>query len=604
MPPATAPAALPLPPLPEPRLALLAQLTEGLEPMGLWWISGYAAGLAQAQPATSAVRPRALAPAPESGFRITVIYGSQTGNARRVAERLQRSLETAGIASRLLRADAYALPELKKETHLVLVVSTQGDGDPPDDAQGFVEHLLGSRAPKLPDLRFAVFGLGDSSYPRFCEIGKRLDARFEQLGAIRWLPRIDADLDVDGLADPWTARVLEEAKQASPALATATAANVSVLRAAPAAIDRDRPFAAELLANQRITGRGGYRDIRHIELALDGAGFDYEPGDAMAVHASNPPPLVDAVLEALRLDGDAAVEHDGMRLPLREWLLAKRELTRLSRSFVAAHAARADDAALARLLEAENGDALAALIATQQPIDLLLRHRGDWTAQDLVASLRPLTPRLYSIASSRKLVGEEAHLTVAHVEYRRDDALRWGVASHHLASREIGGRIAVHLERNERFRLPKDGSRDVVMIGPGTGVAPFRGFVQERGATGATGRNWLMFGAPHARSDFLYQLEWQRALKQGQLNCLDLAFSRDGAERTYVQHRLREQARELFGWLQGGAHLYVCGSVTMGRDVHAALLDIVAQQDGRSPEDAAEFLRTLQQQGRYARDVY
>ena len=532
-----------------------------------------------------------------------MIYGSQTGNARRVAERLQRSLESAGIASRLLRADAYSLPELKKETHLVLVVSTQGDGDPPDDAQGFVEHLLGSRAPKLPDLRFAVFGLGDSSYPRFCEIGKRLDARFEQLGAIRWLPRIDADLDVDGLADPWTARVLEEAKQASPALATA-AANVAVLRAAPAAIDRDRPFAAELLANQRITGRGGYRDIRHIELSLDGAGLDYEPGDALAVHASNPPPLVDAVLEALRLDGDAAVEHDGTRLPLREWLLAKRELTRLSRSFVAAHAARADDAALARLLEAENSNDLAALIATQQPIDLLLRHRGDWTAQDLVASLRPLTPRLYSIASSRKLVGEEAHLTVAHVEYRRDDALRWGVASHHLASREIGARIAVHLERNERFRLPKDGSRDVVMIGPGTGVAPFRGFVQERGATGATGRNWLMFGAPHARSDFLYQLEWQRALKQGQLNRLSLAFSRDGAERTYVQHRLREQARELYGWLQGGAHLYVCGSVTMGRDVHAALLDIVAQQDGRSPEDAAEFLRTLQLQGRYARDVY
>ena len=603
MPPATAPAALPLPPLPEPRLALLAQLTEGLEPMGLWWISGYAAGLARAQPAASAARTRALAPAPESGFRITVIYGSQTGNARRVAERLQRSLESAGIASRLLRADAYSLPELKKETHLVLVVSTQGDGDPPDDAQGFVEHLLGSRAPKLPDLRFAVFGLGDSSYPRFCEIGKRLDARFEQLGAIRWLPRIDADLDVDGLADPWTARVLEEAKQASPALATA-AANVAVLRAAPAAIDRDRPFAAELLANQRITGRGGYRDIRHIELSLDGAGLDYEPGDALAVHASNPPPLVDAVLEALRLDGDAAVEHDGTRLPLREWLLAKRELTRLSRSFVAAHAARADDAALARLLEAENSNDLAALIATQQPIDLLLRHRGDWTAQDLVASLRPLTPRLYSIASSRKLVGEEAHLTVAHVEYRRDDALRWGVASHHLASREIGARIAVHLERNERFRLPKDGSRDVVMIGPGTGVAPFRGFVQERGATGATGRNWLMFGAPHARSDFLYQLEWQRALKQGQLNRLSLAFSRDGAERTYVQHRLREQARELYGWLQGGAHLYVCGSVTMGRDVHAALLDIVAQQDGQSPEDAAEFLRTLQQQGRYARDVY
>lgn len=596
------PAALPLPPLPETRLPLLAQLTEGLDATGLWWLSGYAAGLARAQGTAASLRPLTLAPAADAGFRPTLVYGSQTGNARRVAENLQRALETAGVAARLLRADAYALQELKNERHLIVVISTQGEGDPPDDALGFVEFLLGTRAPKLPELRFAVFGLGDSSYPRFCEIGKRLDTRFEELGAIRWLPRVDADLDIDAFAAPWLAHVLEQAKDAAPSVPAP--AKVTPLRPSAASIDRDRPFAAEVVANQRITGRGGYRDIRHIELSLEGAGLDYEPGDALAVHASNPSRLVDAVLDMLRLEGDTAVEHGGTRLPLREWLSDRRELTRLSRGFVAAHAARAGAADLHHLLEAESADALAALIATQQPIDLLLRHRSEWAAQDLVSALRPLTPRLYSIASSRKIVGEEAHLAVAHVEYERDGALRWGVASHHLASRDIGGRVAVHLERNERFRLPKDGARDLIMIGPGTGVAPFRGFVQERGALGAPGRNWLFFGAPRARSDFLYQLEWQRALKQGQLHRLDLAFSRDGVAKVHVQQRLREQAHEIYAWLREGAHLYVCGSVAMGRDVHAALLDVIAAQGALSADDAADFLRQLQQQGRYARDVY
>ncbi|MFT3807125.1 assimilatory sulfite reductase (NADPH) flavoprotein subunit [Arenimonas sp.] len=596
-------ASLPAPPLPEPRLALLSQLTEGLETASLWWISGYAAGLARAQPPAPSVRPLVLAAALESGFRPTIVYGSQTGNAHRVAETLQATLESAGIASRLQRADAYPLHELKNERHLLLVISTQGDGDPPDDAQAFVEFLLGPRAPKLPELRFAVFGLGDSSYSRFCEIGRRLDARFEELGASRWLPRVDADLDIDTLAAPWTAQVLERSKEQGPSPQPAIA-NVTPLRTVPARIDREHPFAAQLLANQRITGRGGYRDIRHIELSLEGSGLDYEPGDALAVHANNPPRLVDAVLETLRLDGDTLVEQGGVELPLRTWLSEKRELTRLSRGFIAAQAARARDAGLLRLLDAEQAESLAALIAQQQPIDLLLRHRTEWTPQDLVATLRPLVPRQYSIASSRKIVGEEAHLTVAHVEYEHEGATRWGVASHHLASRGIGGHASIHLERNERFRQPKDGARDIIMIGPGTGVAPFRGFVQERGAIGATGRNWLFFGAPHARSDFLYQLEWQRALKQGQLHRLDLAFSRDGGDRTYVQQRLRERASELFAWLRDGAHLYVCGSVVMGRDVHASLLELIATQGALSPDAAADFLKQLQQQGRYARDVY
>jgi sulfite reductase (NADPH) flavoprotein alpha-component len=311
------------------------------------------------------------------------------------------------------------------------------------------------------------------------------------------------------------------------------------------------------------------------------------------------------VAEALGLETDAPVSHGGDTLPLREWLGRKREITRLSRPFVATHAAHAGSEDLNRLLAPDQRDGLTALMAGSQIIDLLRAHPGAWTAEQLIEALRPLQPRLYSIASSRKVVGDEAHLTVAHVEYRRGDALRWGAGSHHLATREEGAALPVFIERNERFRLPADASRDVIMIGPGTGVAPFRGFVQEREAAAASGRNWLLFGNPHARSDFLYQVEWQDALKRGSLHRLDLAFSRDQAQKIYVQHKLREHGRELFAWLDNGAHLYVCGDATrMAKDVHAALLEVIATHGGRSAEDAAEYLNALQAQGRYARDVY
>jgi sulfite reductase (NADPH) flavoprotein alpha-component len=310
------------------------------------------------------------------------------------------------------------------------------------------------------------------------------------------------------------------------------------------------------------------------------------------------------VLAALDLDGEAAVAHAGSELPLREWLSSRREITRLSRPFIASHAAQAGDDALNRLLAPEHAAQLAGLLGRSQLIDLLHATPAAWRADDLVAALRPLQPRLYSIASSRKAVGEEAHLTVAHVEYDNGAGLRWGAASHFLASRGEGDRADAFIEANERFRLPADASRDIVMIGPGTGVAPFRGFVQERRETGASGRNWLLFGNSHARSEFLYQTEWQQALKDGALHRLDLAFSRDQAEKIYVQERLREHGRELYAWLESGAHVYVCGALAMGKDVHAALLDIVARERRVDADGAADYLAALQAQGRYARDVY
>lgn len=597
-----APALLTPPSLSEDTATTLARLAEGLDADGLWWLSGYAAGIARgrALPGRTAAEPLvAVAPA----HTLTIVYGSQTGNAKRTAEQLAQQAEAAGLGVKLLRADAYPTRELKNERYLVVVISTQGDGDPPDDARGFVEFIAGKRAPQLKDLHYAVLGLGDSSYPQFCAIGKRLDERLAELGATRWLPRGDADLDVDSVATPWLDKALVIAKEALKAPPRATVTPLRPLPATPA-FHRDAPFAAELLVNQRITGRGSRKDTRHFEISLEGSGLHYEPGDALGLWPRNPPALVEAVLATLELDGDASVVHAGQDLPLRQWLGEKRELTRLARPFVALHAERTRSDALDRLLAPDNTAQLTKWFADTQVIDLLQQYRGNWSADELVAALRPLAPRLYSIASSQKLVGDEAHLTVVHVEYDNRGGTRWGAASHQLATSEEGARLPIYIEHNERFRLPRDAARDVIMIGPGTGVAPFRGFVQERTAVGATGRNWLLFGNPHGRSDFLYQLEWQEALKNGSLHRLDLAFSRDQAEKIYVQHRLREHGRELYAWLESGAHLYVCGAIAMGKDVHAALLDAIATHGGKSGDDANDYLNDLQAQGRYARDVY
>lgn len=619
---ATQPVLAPIP-LAEERRALLAQAVAGLDGASLWWVSGYAAGLAQAQLAPQATLaaspPRAVAPAAgaQAGQRLTIVYGSQTGNARRAAEALAQQAEAAGLAVRLLRADAYPQRELAQERLLYVVISTQGEGDPPDDSIGLVEFLRGKRAPKLPELKYAVLGLGDSSYADFCGIAARLDARLAELGGSRLFPAGLADLDIDTVAAPWREQALAHARDLLKAPAAASAlATVTPLRpASHGAWSHDHPFPAELLLNQRISGRDfkgprfgqhgtADKDVRHLELSLEGSGLHYEPGDALGVRHRNPAALVDAVLDALRLDGDAAVGDGGDTLPLREWLAARRELTRLSRPFLATHAAHAQADELNALLAPAQNAALAQLFTTHQLIDVLRRWPAGWSAQELVAALRPLAPRLYSIASSRKRVGEEAHLTVDVLGYDAFGHAHGGAASGFLAALEEGDQAPVYVEANERFRVPADASRDIIMIGPGTGVAPFRGFVQERAETGARGRNWLFFGAQHFNHGFFYQSEWQDALRSGELHRLDLAFSRDQARKIYVQDRLRERGREVHAWLQDGAHLYVCGAIAMGKDVHAALQAIVAEHGGLDEDEAREYLTTLQTEGRYSRDVY
>jgi len=611
----SAPAALPALPFPQETADALFRLTQGLEPAGLWWLSGYAAGLASRgghEQSASAAAPRLDATA---AGRLTIVYGSQTGNARRAAEALFAKVQAAGLPARLVRADAYATRELAGERLLYVVISTQGEGDPPDDAIGFTEFLAGKRAPKLPELKYAVLGLGDTSYADFCGIARKIDARLAELGAQRVAEVGLADLDIDTVAKPWGEAALAQAREQlkSAAPAAAHLATVTPLRPA-AAWSHERPFPAEMLANQALSGREfrsvGFRqyrdadkDVRHLELSLDGSGLAYEPGDALGIRHRNPDALVASVLEAAKLDGDATATVDGETLPLSEWLATRRELTRLSRPFLAAQAERASASELAKLLEPGNAG-FAALLGDHRLADVLRRWPVDWDAGALLAALRPQVQRLYSIASSRKRVGEEAHLTIDVLRYAAHGHDHLGAASGFLAALDEGGQVPVYVEHNERFRVPADASRDIIMVGPGTGVAPFRGFVQERAETGATGRNWLFFGAQHFNTGFLYQVEWQDALRRKELHRLDLAFSRDQADKVYVQHRLRERGREVYDWLQSGAHFYVCGAIAMGKDVHAALLDIVTEHNGGDAEAAAEYLTALQTGGRYSRDVY
>jgi sulfite reductase (NADPH) flavoprotein alpha-component len=604
--------ALPLGPLDPERSELLSRVVEGLDPATLQWLSGFAAGVAHERANRGSLPAQAPVPTPasrqESAPRLTIVYGSQTGNSKRIAERLGRAAEAAGLAARVYSSANYPLKDLPKERLLVVVVSTQGDGDPPDDARGFMEFLASRRAPKLEQLSYSVLALGDSSYPKFCETGRQVDERLAALGAKRLLDRVDCDVDYDTLATPWLDRVVTTAREnlGAPAPVAATVTRLRAPSKEPQH-SREQPFVAEVLANQRITARDATKDVRHVELALEGSGLGYAPGDALGVWHENPAPVVDEVLAALRLDGAQDVELDGQARSLRDWLTGHREITRLTRPFLVQQAERSKDATLAAVLQPGNEQALRGTLKDLQVVDVLQRHRGDWDARNFVQALRPLAPRLYSIASSPEVVGEEAHVTVAVVEYDHAGQRRRGAASSYLAGLTgENARARVFIEHNERFRLPNDTSRDVIMIGPGTGVAPFRGFLQHREAQGATGRNWLFFGARHFRSEFLYQVEWQEAVRKGVLTRLDAAFSRDrSTPRTYVQDRLRAAGKDVYAWLEGGAYLYVCGDAEqMAPDVQAALVDVVAEHGGRSREDAESYVRALADERRYLRDVY
>jgi sulfite reductase (NADPH) flavoprotein alpha-component len=534
-----------------------------------------------------------------------VLHGGETGNCAGLARSFAAAALAQGLTAQVVEMALYKPRRLKEEQDLLVIVSTHGEGDPPQPALDFFEYVEGPKAPKLPELRYSILALGDSSYEHYCEAGKRLDRRFETLGASRLAPRVDCDVDYDETAAQWSAEALallaaqagagcEVPAPADPAFPAATAH------------DKRNPFTARIIENIPIVGRDSTKETRHIELDIADSGLVYEPGDALGVAARNDPALVAALIDAAGLAGRRAAGGEGRRHDPGGGA---------GKSF----RDRADAAALPRPLggpdrrrsapapgrrgRAERAPGL----ASRPPHH---RHRPPLPAQgprcrDVrgrpeAAPAAPLFDLLQPSA-----MPDEAHITLAPVRYSLHGEARHGVASAHLADRgAVGGTLPVYIQTNEQFRLPED-DRAMIMIGAGTGIAPYRAFLQEREARGASGRSWLFFGERNFRSDFLYQTEWQAWLRDGVLGRMDVAFSRDAGGRTYVQHRMLERAPEIFAWLEEGAHLYLCGDAArMAPDVHETLIAIVSEEGGLGRERAEDYVRDLQRGRRYQKDVY
>ena len=578
----------------------LTAALDSLSPLQLAWLSGYCwaradGGALPTVAATDATSAASAEPAPPP-LAVTILSASQTGHAREVADNLHAALSQQGIHAQRINAADYKPKTIADEQVLLLVTSTQGEGEPPEEALSLHRLLFGKKAPPLPALRFAVCALGDSSYPDFCQAGKDFDARLAELGGERLAPREDCDVEYAATAAAWIARIVP----LIGALQPAASGNTSAVAPTPAATyDRDHPFSAPLLARQKITGRNSTKDVRHIELDLAGSGIHYQAGDALGVWCENDPARVDAILAALQLDGATPIAGK----TLRDVLIHEREISQNTPQFVQGYAALAENAELNDAIAADG----AAPYAANTPLDAIVaRYPAAITAEQLLTLLRPLTPRLYSIASAPEEVGEEVHLTVGVLHYEHDGKRYSGAASGYLGERlPEEGAARVFVEPNPNFRLPDDPQAAIIMIGNGTGIAPFRAFMQARVAREAPGKNWLVFGNPHFTEDFLYQTEWQGWQKDGFLHRYSLAWSRDQAEKVYVQDKLREEAASVWQWLQDGAYVYVCGDAArMAKDVERALLDIIASEGSMDADAAADYLDELRQARRYQRDVY
>ncbi|HFT3658012.1 TPA: NADPH-dependent assimilatory sulfite reductase flavoprotein subunit [Klebsiella variicola] len=588
-------------PLNPEQLARLQAATTDFTPTQLAWVSGYFWGVLNQQSGAAVAVPAQAAEVPS----ITLISASQTGNARRVAEALRDDLLAAKLNVKLVNAGDYKFKQIAAEKLLVVVTSTQGEGEPPEEAVALHKFLFSKKAPKLDGTAFAVFGLGDTSYEFFCQSGKDFDSKLAELGAERLLDRVDADVEYQTAAAEWRARVVEVLKARAPVAAPAqlaTSGAVNDIHTSP--YTKEAPLSATLSVNQKITGRDSEKDVRHIEIDLGDSGLRYQPGDALGVWYQNDPQLVKELVELLWLKGDEPVTVDGKTLPLAEALEWHFELTVNTATIVENYAILTRSESLLPLV----GDKaqLQQYAAATPIVDMVRFSPAQLDAEALIGLLRPLTPRLYSIASSQAEVESEVHVTVGVVRYEIEGRARAGGASSFLADRvEEDGEVRVFIEHNDNFRLPANPETPVIMIGPGTGIAPFRAFMQQRAADGAQGKNWLFFGNPHFTEDFLYQVEWQSYVKEGLLTRIDLAWSRDQQQKVYVQDKLREQGAELWRWINDGAHIYVCGDANrMAKDVEHTLLEVIAEYGAMDAEAADEFLSELRVERRYQRDVY
>ena len=570
------------------------------------WMAGFLAGRlgGAAAPAGGGTATAATA----TKVPLSILFATESGNSEALADEAKKQAARKGFAAKMSDLGDLDPSDLVGMENILVIASTWGEGDPPDRATGFYDKLSADDAPKMENSRFSVLALGDTSYEEFCKFGKDLDRRLEELGARRFYPRMDCDVEFEEPFQKWfdgaVDTLLKDVGQAAPV--EVAVANGAQPPPTTETYDKKNPFPAPLLERINLNGKGSAKETWHLEFSLEGSGLTYQPGDALGVFPQNCPQYVGDLLRVSGLDGDDPVRIGGEKLALRAALLRNLDVTDLSKPILAKYQEKAESAKLGALL-AEGGDAVKNYLWGRQMVDLLEDFPiKDLTAQDLADLFRKLPARLYSIASSLKTHPDEVHLTVAAVRYNTHGRARKGVCSTYFADlMERGDTSPIYFHENKNFRLPQNPDTPIIMVGPGTGIAPFRAFVEERVETGAKGRNWLFFGDQHFQTDFLYQLEWQDYLKQGALSRMDIAFSRDTRQKVYVQHKMKERAKDLYGWLEEGATFYVCGDASrMAKDVATALHEIVAEQGGLSAEDATAYVKKLKKEKRYQQDVY
>ncbi|MEK8199382.1 assimilatory sulfite reductase (NADPH) flavoprotein subunit [Lysinibacillus sp. FSL M8-0134] len=587
-------------PFNEEQVKLLNELLPKLTIEQKIWLNGY---LSAPQATLEALVEDALPAVEPITKTMTILYGSQTGNSQGLAEKYASALKAQNVDVTISSLGKFKATNLKKITNLLLIVSTHGEGDPPDQAIQFYEFLHSKRAPKLEHLHYSVLALGDSSYEFFCKTGKDFDEQFAKLGAKRIVPRTDCDVDYDDAAAQWFLAVEKEFLQQTTAVtATQTKENQGL---GDSTYSRKNPFYAEVLENINLNGRGSNKETRHLELSIEGANFHFEPGDSIGIQPENDEQLVSALLTALEFNPETEVTVLDEAITIKQALQKKLEITVLSKPLLEKVSAYTKHPEFLKLLEEPNawkdyaeGRDLLDVVEDFAPFT--------WSAQQFVEMLRKIPARLYSIASSQKANSEEVHLTISKVSYETNGRQRLGVCSGSISERiQPGDTLPIYVHKNPNFRLPENEDTPIIMIGAGTGVAPYRAFLEEREELGIEGKAWLIFGDQHFVTDFLYQTDWQRWLASGTLSQMHVAFSRDTEKKVYVQHKLQEHAASFYEWLEQGAVIYVCGDKkSMAADVDATIHQIIEQQGQKTPEEAKSFVKELKQQKRYQRDVY
>jgi sulfite reductase (NADPH) flavoprotein alpha-component len=584
------------------QVQLLNGFLPSLQPDQLLWMEGFISGL-RASCANTANSARSV-----KALELTVLFGSESGNAEGLADQTAKAASKAGFKAKAVSMGDIKPEKLKGVKHLLVIVSTWGEGDPPENAIDFYKAFMSDQAPRLEGTRYSVLGLGDTSYEHFCKMGKDFDARLEALGAQRIFARKDCDVDFDEDYATWQKGVFAALSKLTDAPTSSAVANPVTAPVAPSiSYSRKNPFPSKLENRTLLNGKGSAKETIHLEFSLEGSGLNYEVGDALAVIPANAPDVVESILETTKLDGNGTVTLKDGDSTLYDALTHKLEITTITLPVLKRYNEFAQNAELDALIHPDNKQQFNDYIYGRELVDVLTDFPAkELTANALAGTLRKLPPRLYSIASSPKAHPGEVHLTVGVVRYHTNGRQRKGVCSSYLADRIQEGETAkVFVSPNKHFKLPDDSDAPLIMVGPGTGIAPFRAFIEERQAIGAKGKNWLFFGDQHYLTDFLYQTEWQDYLSDGVLTRLDVAFSRDQASKIYVQDRMREHAKELYNWLQEGATFCVCGDASrMAHDVDKALHDIIAQEGQMDADAAAEYVKKLKTERRYLRDVY